>query len=527
MLSLFAMRTKASTGSLQRERELKLAFDPEDLARLEASARDLSGAPTVEVRHLDAIYFDTPGFDLIREGVQLRLRREGRGGWVQTIKAESAAPGTGIFDRAEFERSVSKGVPSLGHLPKVGAIRVLRRKRVRQALVPVFAARVERRIYRCVDGSGEGIELAIDHGRILAGRQTVPICEVELESKGGRAEALFRLAEELAEAADVWLETRGKADLGYALLRKAPAAKDARPVPRVMCDTPVEEVFAGTLEAALGGVRANERVILASGDPEAVHQMRVALRRLRSCLRMFRNFLPEGSVEEVWESLRGILGLLGKARDWDVFLGERLEAAKSVAGSEPWLTEVIGFAERERSEARAELRKGLASREYRRAILRLTGWITCRQWRDEMTGNQRRRFRAPAERMAVEVLNKGHRHLHRAAGDLVPDDDATWHQLRIVTKKQRYMLENFAPLFPAKVTGRYVDALKGLQDVLGRLQDLAVAGKFLQVLQVGKPTVTVSFLSGMAVAQTRERACLQGEALRCWAVFDKRKAPWQ
>jgi inorganic triphosphatase YgiF len=478
------------------------------------------------VHHLEAVYFDTPEFALADEGIELRIRREAGGEWVQTIKLRQDGACTGMFDRAEHESPLREPGPKFTGLPKEPGFDVLRRKRIRKGLRPVFATRVERRIYHLAGQAGGEIELAIDVGRLSAGRRTAPLCELELEAKGETPENLFRLAEALSESVDLRPETRGKADLGYALLRRTVLGPEKANAGGVRWDSPKEEVFASILENALRQMRAKERLILETGDPEAVHQMRVALRRLRACLSSFRKELPGETVEPVRESLRAMLDVLGPARDWEVFVADRLGSAKLLAGHDPRFASVVSIAEKERSKAWTQVRKLLASREYSRTILRLTGWIACRRWREEMNRKELRRFRGPVGKMAVKSFDKGHRSLCCAGAHLAFGDDASWHELRIAIKRQRYSLDSFRSCFPAKATSRYVAGLESLQDALGGLQDLATGKELLAKMGRGRPESLQAFLAGFIAGQAGERAYLRERVFEQWSEFAELKRPW-
>ncbi|MBU6302740.1 MAG: CYTH and CHAD domain-containing protein [Verrucomicrobia bacterium] len=524
------MRADPADEVTPREQELKLGFRRDELPLLEARAlvfpSSRAGRAGAEVRHLEAVYFDTPDLDLAAGGIELRVRREVGGGWVQTVKQRAAGAPTGLFNRLESEMPLDGPSPDLSALSRRPGLALLGRKRIRGRLRPVFATRVERRVYHLAGEQGGEIELSIDVGRLSAGRRTAPLCEVELEARGESPENLFRLAETLSESVDLRPEIRGKADLGYALLQ-GKALLPEKACPRtVRWSRPAEEVFAGILENALRQMRANERVILLTGDPEAVHQMRVALRRLRACLSAFRPRLPDGEVEPVRAWLRGMLAVLGPARDWDVLVTDRLAAVETGSAGEPLFAEVLTLAGKARAKAAARLRKFLLSREYGLMVLRLTGWISCRRWRRRMSRGELRQFRGSVGKMARNALETGHHRLERAGADLSSGEDAAWHALRIAIKRQRYLLDSFEDCFAGKVTSRYAGALQNLQEALGELQDLVTARDLLGGLGRGRTGEVRAFLGGMVAGQTGERACLRERVLQGWSEFSEMKRPW-
>ena len=132
--------------------------------------------------------------------------------------------------------------------------------------------------------------------RSNADRKSSPLCEVELELKRGQAADLFELAKKLAEEVPVQLAVKSKADRGYALLTsERPAAIKAAPVALVP-DTDVQCAFQIITRACLHQLLANRPVMLDS-DPEGLHQMRVALRRLRAAISLFSD-IADGSTNK-------------------------------------------------------------------------------------------------------------------------------------------------------------------------------------------------------------------------------------
>jgi triphosphatase len=102
-------------------------------------------------------------------------------------------------------------------------------KNVRRRLKPIFETRVRRTVYPIQSGDSE-IELTIDKGKVEAGRQSSPLCEVELELKRGESAELFKLARMLAEEVPVQLAVKSKAERGYALIvGEVPEAVKASP----------------------------------------------------------------------------------------------------------------------------------------------------------------------------------------------------------------------------------------------------------------------------------------------------------
>ena len=270
-----------------REVELKLDVPTRSLYRLARSsllqaARKKSSKPATLV----SVYFDTDKLRLRDKGLSLRVRRVGRR-HIQTIKQENGESGT-LFSRNEWEHPIRGRQPDLD-VARDAALAPVFTKKVRRGLKPIFETRVRRTIYPIQSGNSE-IELTIDKGKVEAGRQSSPLCEVELELKRGESAELFKLARMLAEEVPVQLAVKSKAEHGYALIagRGAEAVK-AAPVALTPAHSR-QAAFQAIARACLRQLVANQAATL-GGDAEGLHQMRVALRRLRAAISLFGDML--------------------------------------------------------------------------------------------------------------------------------------------------------------------------------------------------------------------------------------------
>ena len=221
------------------ETELKLELDCDDMSSIAMLPwlNALADGPGSR-EQLESVYYDTGGFDLRDKGVSLRLRRVG-GRMVQTIKAKANGKGgtkgnNSPFARAEWEHEIAAGhagtspAPDLS-LAKGTALQPLVGKKLRRRLHPVFETSVRRCSLplRVRDGV---VELAIDRGHILAGGESRPVHEVELELRQGSPDALIEIAERLACDLPVEFGFRSKAERGYALAENGDQARAAAAV---------------------------------------------------------------------------------------------------------------------------------------------------------------------------------------------------------------------------------------------------------------------------------------------------------
>ncbi|HEY9098538.1 MAG TPA: CHAD domain-containing protein [Thiobacillus sp.] len=492
------------------EIELKLALPPQQAeAFLKLMARR-RGEPVQN--KLLTRYFDTPDFDLGQQGVALRVRKIGRR-WLQTLKTEGERQG-GLSKRAEYEMAVSGDTPDWGRFPAVALARVP--ESLRGHLVPVFETHFTRTAWLVSGIGGSKIEVALDVGEVRtlansrAGKRSQSICEIELELKAGKPEALFALAHDWAMKLDCLPLDVSKAERGAGLARGLSAMPVKFKRAELTDDMTVEAGFGAMMQACLTQFQANLPGVLGVEDPEYVHQTRVALRRLKVLLRLYRKVcvLPIA----LQESLREIDKALGPARDWDVLCDETLPAiAPHFDDTQTWLFGQGGL-EAHRSEARAIMRENLGRARPGAWILALQRWLMRQAWRssahegrkpvakdgDKQHGLQQMALDAWARRM----LKKGHRQLVRGAYKRVPADPVNRHALRIEIKYQRYASDLFSTLLGNREQARYQTAIQSLQAGLGQMNDASVAIRLISESTVDMGKMRPFVLGWLAAKQT-------------------------
>ena len=434
------------------EREIKLRLT-------QASAAELFRlAP--QRRSVASIYYDTPRQELRHAGVALRLRRDG-GRWLQTLKAEGA-PHAGLASRAEWE------LPVRGRRLQPGAFpgEEIRRRtgihlaRLAPRLRPVFETRFTRRSGILKISGNATAELAIDRGRIIAGRRREPISEVELELVSGDTGALLRFAQEL----ELPLAYESKAERGYRLSAGLERAPRKWRMPRLDPAAPAGAAFAALFSEALAQAGINAAAMPRSPDAEYLHQLRVGLRRLRAALRAFAPVV-EGA-KPLGKALRRLVPALGEARDRDVFV-QTLEDAGAPAP-------LLRAARRERARARRAALALVTSARFRRFFFDALRWLE--------SGPSATAVRF--SRLAPQRLERLHA---KVLADPAPATAKRRHKLRIRIKRLRYACEFFAPCFAAGAVKPYLARLTRLQDLLGELNDIAVARRLLGELDAASP----------------------------------------
>lgn len=448
------------------EIELKLETTPANLARLRDSPLLKTKKATTE--RLVSHYFDTPDRALHRAGYTLRVRETGRGR-VQTVKLDAGHVG-GLFVRPEWELPLEGRRPVIERDGPLAALVAARDLRV------AFVTDVARDT-RNVSAGGARIEVALDEGRIRARKRKSGLCEVELELKGGAPEPLFTLARELNALVPLRIGVRSKAERGHALAEgEEVAVTKARPI-ALDPDADAREGFAAVASACIHHFRLNEPLLLGAGTVEALHQSRVALRRLRSSFSSFKHLLaadPRGDL--LGEELRWLAGALGTVRDLDVLIPK-----------------IDGQARRRLADARvvalADARIALDSLRARELMIDLAEWLAIGAWR--MRPAEPLLASEPVRTIARDILKRHRKRLKKRGHRLARLGDHARHKARIEAKKLRYAAEFFASLWTSKKAkarhDRFLEALEKLQNRLGELNDRATAVGLLERYGIEMP----------------------------------------
>ncbi|MGF9763538.1 CHAD domain-containing protein [Microvirga sp. 0TCS3.31] len=472
------------TSAAPREIELKL-----ELAS--GAAEDLLAHPLLDKAHplakqsgqLHAVYFDTDDHALHREGISLRIRRR-NGKAIQTIKAEG--PNKGIaMDRGEWEMPVD-GELDLSAAAGTPLENLIADEALRAGIKPAFTVETDRKAFEAkLDGAV--IEVALDRAKASGGDKAVTFSEVELELRQGHAGALFALARRLSVAAPLRLSMVAKSERGYRLLGEGTLHPFRAEKIRLAKNATCAEAFQVIARSCLAQMVQNEALVRLTQDPDALHQMRVGLRRLRAAISLFgTQLLTDPESAEIRDNLRWAGQALGAARDLDVFI-ERLRSMDA-AGSEPSQMEEI---ERRRMEAYRDLLETLESRRFMDVILQTAAWIEVGSWAASGEEGLTSGRQPPARDFAEAELSRRLKRIRKLAKHLRDVGDAERHELRIRIKKLRYGAEFFASLFTSgkakKRRKRFSSLLGDLQEYLGDLNDLAVGGSLAMYLPAVSP----------------------------------------
>lgn len=466
---------------MSHELILTLAIPPEQLAKLGrlAAIRKRVSRRARSYR-VASVYYDTREGLLRGHGVALKVRTTGRN-HVQSVTAKGRSV-AGLPQRRHWQSTSPAASPAAsqaegsGAQPAASAIDdpVIRRL-IEQAgearLEAIFRTDIRRTSRLLSLEEGGEATADVDVGEIVVDGIRQAICELRLDLKAGASHELFDLALELHSAVPLRLTSRSTAR-GQALLAgRPPGPRKAGPLV-LPPDATVEQAFGQIVEHCLGHLLGNLPCVLETDDPGGVHQTRVALRRLRSALGLFRPALPRAMHRWLAAETRWLAKQLAAARDVDVILQTILDPVAARLPEAPDFealrARLVAHRERSRLDARAAAR----SARFTRLLLQLGAWHSKRAWQGD---GETAALHEPAKAFADRALAKRHRRVRktgRAFARLTGDER---HRLRVEVKKLRYATDFFGSLYSPKPVKRYTARLAELQDQLGYLADVAMA----------------------------------------------------
>jgi len=482
-------------------------------------------------RKLDSTYFDTVDQWLARHRMALRIRRVGRKR-IQTLKAPVPGP-SGLQNLLEIEAEVAADRPQLAAITDPKLRRLLEREKVWRRLRPVFETRFQRTAFLTEQGDAQ-IEVALDIGSIIAGGRRLPIAELELELKSGAPGALYDLAEQLAlqlaEEVPVRLGAESKAARGYALAEGIdPAPHKATPI-TLPPEMSTEEAFVAIVNNCLDQLRANEEAVLSSEDDEAIHQFRVALRRLRAIVSAYRDLVDDDVQAMISIDLRWLQRQFGPARDLDVLIAETLQPIHNRLRNQPAFEQLMETAEAARAEARRSAHLAIENPRYVAMLIQIYRHLHSGDWR---RASARAPLGAPVGDFAGPLLQSRHKRLLKLGARYQSLPEPELHRLRILAKKVRYAAEAFHSLYKPKPAKKYLLALTAIQDSLGSLNDAFVSRQLLSTLaqrlmvERGMAAADANLLQGLVLGwQTARIDRDLGGFKDVWQNFAEQKRFW-
>jgi CHAD domain-containing protein len=458
---------------------------------------------------LSATYFDTDDLRLARWGASLRRRTDQ--GW--TVKLPIEADGQ-LLAREEVTFPGSAG------RPPAAAVNLVRAYIRTRPLRPQARLRTLRRRTELRDAQGRVLaELVDDEVSVLDGRRiAMRFRELDVEATEGTPWRLLdEVATRLHEAGAGAVEAMSK--VARAMGPRATGAPDVA-VPALPPEAMAGDVVHRAVAASVLRLIRHDPAMRLDRDPEAVHQARVATRRLRSDLRTFRGLVQADWASGLRDEFGWLAGVLGAVRDRDVMLQRMARHVDGLAeASRPRAAGILTTLQAARAQARAELLETLGADRY---LALLDGLVEAanapmllpqaeQPAGDVLPGLVRQPLQALARR--VKALRDG-------------ASEEELHQVRIRAKRVRYAAEAVAPVLGkrARVVAR---AAVRLQETLGEHQDAVVAERWLRAWARGTRSVAAAFTAGELAGLERAAAAdARARWPAVWQAFSTRRGGW-
>jgi CHAD domain-containing protein len=512
--------------------ETEWQFDASDLSRvarwLEQSSVSSTGGGDVtfvpaDVLRLVDVYLDTDDHRFHRAGYSLRLRRVGEEGGspgeaTLTCLENDGSSGSGVRIRSRLSERLENSDPRLLHDAAGSVGQRVRALAGTRPLRPLFEVCTSRRVF------------GVEHAGISAGQVFLDETSIEPAS-GGAPTRLQRVEVEAPEEARALVEPfvqslQEGCSLEPAGLTKYEAGLQTSgigpPQPidlgatAITPEAPISAVALAVLRRHFQALLANEPGTRVGDDPEYLHDMRVATRRLRAAIALFEDVLP-AEIVEVREELGSLGGILGAVRDLDVQLGQLDQwAAGLPAAEQSELAPLRAKLVRQRGTARTALLVRLDSARYLAFIEGFSGLLSAAVTAASGPGA------VPARAVAPDLIERRHAAVRKAGKRIGPSSAAAdYHRVRIRCKRFRYALEFLAELYPGE-SDRLHRSLVALQDILGLHQDAEVAVMRLRELALdSRSPLPVETVFAMGAVAERYRASIAELRRRFPTAFAK------
>ncbi|HSZ09459.1 MAG TPA: CHAD domain-containing protein [Steroidobacteraceae bacterium] len=427
-------------------------------------------------------YLDTDDWRIHRAGFALRVRSDG-GTTEATLKSLHSAS-TEVADRRELtemlngsdNEAIRQSIGPVG--TRVSAVSGAR------TLLPLFELRTSRQRFaiRKSDEARQLGEIALDETVISRphGEPEASMLRVEVEAHTESHEPLRSLVKTLRNHCALEAASDTKYSLGLKSVGLAPPAPEFAAT-TVDASMTIAEVAMANLRRYLAAWQLHEPGARLGDDPEELHDLRVAGRRLDAILRQFQSVLPPVLLS-TRATLKTVLRALGCARDLDVALDELQDFSRKLpksdrVGMEPLKEHLLS----ERGRARAQMLSVLDSIWVQKNLQEFASLLTAPGAALEASSA------GLALRASPGLIRRRFRKLRKRA-DLLRVDSSTeeCHEVRGQVKKLRYVLEAVADLY-GESAGDLIRALRRWQENLGLQQDAAVAMRRLNTLAGAKP----------------------------------------
>lgn len=484
---------------MHQETELKFVGDDGALSALRQSAPFLSyaGHRSASTAVRRAVYFDTADHTLRRAGYVLRVRGEGN---VQCQTLKKIGSGE-LVTRPEYKSEIAGTRPEVASIPDSRARWKVTHLLSGRPLEPIFEVDTRRTRVVLTPARNVELEAAIDTGEIRLARdttRTLTISEVEFELVRGSMNDLLSTARVLTRGLPLTLSFLSKPERGFRLAADE-ALEPWRPSKiNLRGVQTADDAMAIIIGSCLKHLLNNHDAVVSGHRSEGIHQMRVALRKLRVAFSMLS---PEQRAQQaaLIGEVKRVASALGACRDKEILLSEMTLPVARQLGREDEFVPLVQRMEHAREETWRAALDCLSSDRFRALVLDLASITQQRPWLSNPSSHRdleadARRFGATQSQRRLKQCQKALKRARKLKG-------AELHDLRIALKKLRYTLEFFESIEDRRTTKVLLKRVSRLQDLLGEMNDVLVARPQLRAMiadsQSSDQASAVSLAGGM------------------------------
>ena len=467
--------------------------------------------PAARPTNWSVIWHDTPDGSLADQGLALAERRSGATlNWqIERIVANTAT-------------LMPPGAPPLVVEQHDTAPKPLDKQAAGHNL-PVVAFEGQQRLLL---GPEQPVQVTLLQGTLRAVAATEPVCRLLLSGDNP-----MKLATAWSEKLRLAVP---KASLAAEAFTLANRTLPHRPLgaPSLSHAETVDDGFAFVVSHLAGVLLHHAHNAKLGRGLEPVHQMRVALRRLRSAILLFRRAVGCPELDEASAGLKHLGTILGPARDWDVFIAGTGRDVGAAFEGDSAIAALLVAAERQRRVGYAELARYLDSAAWRVLGIALADLALRRPWRHftpedpDIAARRAELQQAGLTSFAARALTKRLESVLAPGADLSDLAVEALHDIRLHAKRLRYACEFFAPLFPGRETRKFLLRMMDLQERLGILNDGVVAAELMHQLQgrgTGRHYAAGVVRGFVAARSTGSRRKID----RCWQRFRRQEPFWK
>jgi inorganic triphosphatase YgiF len=464
---------------MANEIELKLTIDQQYASRLNKHPVITNKSASKPSSHkLTSIYFDSPDLKLMDTGVTLNVGHTSDG-WIQIIQL-SGSSCVGLHQRLEWHSPIASDHPDFTKIVEPILVRIFPNHKLRKSIIPIFKIEIQRTSWQLDFNNGDQVEVVFDLGRLIANDRGEVISEIHLKLKRGNVGRLFDLALELQDAIPLNVENVTQPQRGYAYYSDNPPQVIKAQLPPLTRKMNANIAFKEIVRECINQLQLNQNVVLHTSNIEGVHQMRIALRRLRSAFILFKLILGHKKCTFILSELKWLSDILGKARDIDVLLTQTIPSIPTQFKHDQGLLTLQQLALQRQIKIYDFIRQALLSQRYNCLLLTICSWLENEKWKET-----KKHYKLVT--VATRSLNKFHKQLLRHNDNLTDMSPEYRHAIRIASKKLRYVAEFFTSIYPTKDCTKFIKILAQVQECLGQVNDIAVAERLLDELKGNQP----------------------------------------